>query len=56
MQNNQMTIEKAKQIICEQCGKKTPATVISVKGEAVVSVWCRHCKHLTIVKIKDIKE
>jgi transcription elongation factor Elf1 len=48
-----MTTEPIKQINCEKCGKKTPVSIVYIKGEAVVSVFCRHCKHLTTVKIKD---
>jgi len=41
-----MIVETTKQLVCECCGKKTPATIVSVSGDVIITVYCRNCKHL----------
>lgn len=29
---------------CPECGLRLPVKVVSVKGQAIIKVWCRKCK------------
>lgn len=37
--------------ICPICGKRLPIEVVSVEGKAVFSVFCRHCKTVTVLSV-----
>lgn len=38
---------------CPICGKRLPVEIVSVEGKAVFSVFCRHCKTVTIIRIEE---
>lgn len=40
-----------KRCLCPFCGKRLPIEVVSVEGKAVFSVYCRHCKTVTVLSI-----
>lgn len=52
-----MIIKKDQQAVCEKCGRNLPVVAKKVDGEAVFTVKCRYCKHITTVKImRDVEE
>lgn len=43
----------AEQVTCENCGKKLPVEIINVQSRAVIAIFCKHCKMVTILEVKN---
>lgn len=42
----------AKPLICAKCGAELPAEVKDVNNKAVIAVFCKHCKAVTVMEIE----
>lgn len=36
---------------CAHCGKKLPVELIDIQGSAIIGVFCKHCKSITVLKV-----
>lgn len=51
-----MNITQPEKICCKKCGKRLPVEVAHIKGEVTISVFCKNCKTVNVIKMKDETE
>lgn len=42
-------LHKIEQEKCPNCGKVLPITVIKIEGKVAFTVFCKHCKQISVM-------
>jgi predicted nucleic-acid-binding Zn-ribbon protein len=46
-----LKMDFTEQVTCGNCGKKLPVEIIDVQSSAMIAIFCKHCKMVTVLEV-----